>query len=196
MIWKLAQKNKAFTLVETVVTIAIFTILAMGVTTLFTHIFVDSRNKNLTLDDLDRTRLIANTFTNEIRIASVGNDGAYPITQADDTEIIFYSNYKQADGIIARFHYYLSDQTLYKGVTLPAGDPLTYQGASESIGSVQENIATTSLPIFFYYDGDYTGSSTPLVQPVNINDIKYVRIDIMGVSAGSSIRNLKENLGN
>jgi len=203
------QNNFGFTLTETIVVIAIFTLLALGVTTLFTHIFITSREKTFSLDNLDQARTIANNFTNEIRIASVGNDGAYPITQADDNEIIFYSNYKQADGIIARLHYYLAGNTLYKGTVIPSGSPLSYNLTQESIKMVQNNILNDGSPIFYYYDGDYTGSSSPLPQPVNVNQIKFIEINLdilkqatttatttFNVRAGSSVRNLKENLGN
>ena len=191
--------------------IAIFTLLSLGVTTLFTHIFISSRERLFSIDNIDHARVVATNFTNEIRIASVGNNGAYPINQADDNQIIFYSNYGQATGIIARIRYYISGNSLYKGVVVPTGSPLAYNLAGEKISAVQNNVKNAGLPIFYYYDGDFLGaaSSTPLVQPINVNQIKYVKIsfDIYNqatstatstfkVSAGSSVRNLKSNLGN
>ena len=64
-------------------------------------------------------------------------------------------------------------------------------------------------PLFSYYDGNYNGSGSPLSQPVNINVIRFVKINLtvlkdvtpnstntFTVTAGASIRNLKTNLGN
>lgn len=198
-----------FTLVETIVAVAIFTILAFGVTALFQNIFISSRNRIIAIDNVDQARLTANNFTNEIRVASIGNAGDYPINQASGTQIIFYSNYGQVPGIIARIRYYLSDSTLYKGVVIPEGNPLSYNLANEQIRNIQNNIINSGQSIFYYYDGNYNGSSSPLSEPININQIKYVSIDFnvlkqsvntststFNISAGASIRNLKINLGN
>lgn len=195
-----STKKNGFTLVETIVVISIFTILALGVTTLFSHIFINSRERLVSIDNIDQARLVANNFTNEIRVASVGNDGSYPINQAGDNQIIFYSNYGQAAGIISRIRYYSATSTLYKGVTIPTGSPLIYNLNTEKITAVQNNMISTTTPIFYYYDGNYTGSSTPLIQPINANQVKYVKINLNldkeNISAGASIRNLKTNLGN
>jgi prepilin-type N-terminal cleavage/methylation domain-containing protein len=201
--------KRGFTLVETIVVIFIFTILALGATTLFTHIFISSRDKLYSMDNIDYARMVATNFTNEIRVASVGSTGTYPLNQADNSQIIFYSNYKQSPGIVARIRYYLTGSALYKGVVIPSGSPLSYNLALEKIQKVQDNIMNTGQPLFYYYDGNYNGSSTPFTQPINVNLVKYVRINLdiftqgnttatttFNVSAGASIRNLKTNLGN
>lgn len=209
MLRKNIKKQNGFTLVETIVVIFIFTLLAMGVTTLFTHIFISSRDRVASLDNIDQARLATTKFTNEIRTASVANDGSAALTQAGDSQIIFYSDYGQTSGIMARNRYFLSTSTLYKGVTVPTGSPLSYNLGAEKIITVQNNISSSTTPIFYYYDGNYNGSSTALNQPININDVKYVKMSlnilkmternattIFNVNAGASIRNLKDNLGN
>ncbi len=173
------MNKKGFTLVETIVVIFIFTLLAIGVTTLFTHIFQSSRDDLASLETIDQVRIVTRDFTNEIREASVGMDGSYPITLAEDFQITFNSG--------SPVHYYLATSTLYK----------------ESNGktvAIQKNIKNTNDPIFYYYNGDYSGTSTPLTSPISINQIKYVKINLeitdLNVTAGASIRNLKTNLGN
>ena len=209
MIYK--KSKLGFTLIETMVSIFIFSILALGVTTLFTNIFKSSRNQLTSVNNIDSARAITSNFVNQIRIASVGNDGGYPINQASDTQIIFYSSYGQSSGILARIRYFLSGKTLKEGIIIPTGNPLAYNSAQEKIITVQSNVISTGQPIFFYYDGNYIGSSStpPLAQPVNVNLVKYVLISMnilrqvsaiststFNVSAGASIRNLKTNLGN
>lgn len=203
------KNKKGFTLIETIVVIFIFTLLATGVTTLFTHIFINSSNRLAALDNIDQARVVTSNFTNEIRTASVGNDGSGALNQAGDTQIIFYSDYGQTSGIMARNRYYVATSTLYKGVVLPSGSPLTYNLGTEKIKVLQNNISSSTAQIFYYYDGNYNGSSTPLTQPININDVKYVKINLnilklnernsttnFTVTAGAAIRNLKDNLGN
>lgn len=202
------KKESGFTLIETMVAIFIFTILALGVSSLFTNIFTNSNGRFAAISDIDQAQMVATNFTNEIRIASTGNAGDYPINQASDTQIIFYSSYKQSTGIVARIRYYLSGKTLYKGVVIPSGSPLSYNLSQEKIQDVQNDVSNGGKPIFYYYDGNYNGSSTPLVQPVNVNQVKYVIMNMnilkqpntstttFNISAGASIRNLKTNLGN
>lgn len=173
------MNKKGFTLVETIVVIFIFTLLAIGVTTLFTHIFQSSRDRLFAIDNIDQARIVTRDFTNEIRVASVGEDGSYPITLAEDFQIVFNSG--------SPIRYYLASSTLYKEV---AGKKT----------AVQNNVKNTTHPIFYYYNGDYSGTSTPLTSPISINQIKYVKINLeitdFNVTAGASIRNLKTNLGN
>lgn len=205
-------KKTGFTLTETIVVIFIFTLLAVGTTNLFTHIFINSQNRLLSLDSIDQAKIVTTNFSNEIRTASVGADGSAPVNQASDYQITFYSDYGQATGVVAKIHYYLATTTssikLYKAVTIPSGSPLAYNPSDEKILLAQSNIST-STPVFYYYDGNYNGSSTPLTQPVNINDIKFVRINLnilkqternstgtFTASAGATIRSLKDNLGN
>jgi hypothetical protein len=97
---------------------------------------------------------------------------------------------------VTKVRYYLATSTLYKEI-------------DGKTSAVQNNIVNNDGRIFYYYDGDYMGSSTPLTQPVSISQIKYVKINFdvlkqdvrnatttFNVSAGASIRNLKTNLGN
>ena len=80
--------------------------------------------------------------------------------------------------------------------------------ASEKISIVQRDLANGANPLFYYYDGDYDGTAGPLSQPVNLTQIKFVRINLMvlkqttqgslanfSLNIGSAIRSLKTNLG-
>lgn len=205
---KNANKN-GFTLVETIVVVAIFSILALGVSAIFTHVFSSSRNRLASIDVIDQARLATTNFTNEIRVASVGVDGSFPIVTADSREIVFYTNYNQENGLVSKIRYYAATSTLYKSTIVPTGSPLSYNSANEKIKTVQTDLASTTEKIFYYYDGDFDGESSPLSEPVNVNDIKFVKINLniikktsntdtssFNTSAGSSIRNLKDNLGN
>ncbi|MEJ0021476.1 MAG: hypothetical protein WDN47_02725 [Candidatus Doudnabacteria bacterium] len=74
---------------------------------------------------------------------------------------------------------------------------------------VQKDVANGANPIFYYYDGTYSGVvENPLVQPLNVTAVKLVKINLTifkkaGVgssgtyteTASGAIRNLKTNLG-
>jgi len=209
----IVYKNKnyisGFTLTETMVTIFIFTILALGASALIKNIFINTTQEQLSLDNADRSRLVAFNFTNELRSASIGVDGSYPITQASSSQIIFYSSYGNSTGLVNKIRYFISGNELKKGVIKPSGSPLIYNSSSESVKTVGIGINNGSVPLFYYYDSNYNGTSSPLSQPVNITSIRYVKINMVIfkqtsrnststfiVNTGSSIRNLKTNLGN
>jgi prepilin-type N-terminal cleavage/methylation domain-containing protein len=198
--------KKGFTLVEVIVTIFVFSLLAVGLVALISNMFTNSNKQSLLLSGSDQARKVANGFTNEMRNATTGNTGAYSIGQADNQTLVFYSNIDNAPDI-ERIRYFVQSGTLRKGVTKYSGG--TYNPANETLTLIQNDLGNGATPVFYYYDGNYDGTTeTPLTQPVNLNQIKYVKINLMiinrggqtnsrtyTVTAGAAVRNLKTNLG-
>ena len=97
---------KSFTLIETLVTIIVFT-LAMGAVSGF--IVLAYRTQSYTWQQsvaIDEARRGIDVMVKEIREALPGDDGSYPIEQADDKEFIFYSDIDK-DGDTERVRYFL-----------------------------------------------------------------------------------------
>ncbi|KKP33150.1 MAG: hypothetical protein A2312_02970 [Candidatus Staskawiczbacteria bacterium RIFOXYB2_FULL_32_9] len=202
------MKNKGFTIIELMVVIAVISILMILVANLLVSVLSGSNQQFLAMTNVDQAVSVSTKFTNDLRNATNGVDGSFPLYIADVNQIIFYSNSSGALNA-NRIRYYLSGTTLYRGVVTPTGSPLTYNLASEVVKPVQTDIANGANSIFTYFDGDYAGTGSALVQPVNINNIKYIKMnliilkksqanstDTFSVSAGGVIRNLKTNLGN
>lgn len=179
-----------------------------GITYMLKTMLASSRQQTLTIGNVDQARRVASAFTNELRNSAYGANGAYPINQASDTQIIFFSTAIKNDGTVSKVRYYTSSNTLYKGVTQPSGSPLGY-GGTETITTLLSNLSLGANPLFYYYDGNYNGNTSALTQQVNINQVKFAKInlivlrqDVTGsnatttITAGASIRNLKTNLGN
>lgn len=205
-----AKKQNGFTLLETVVTIFIFSLIMGGTTLLMQKVFLSGKQQPLALDTIDQARIVASNFTNELRNAAYGSDGSYPLGQASSSQIIIYSSYGSTNNSqVNKIRYYISGMALLKGTTAPSGSPLIYNAASETTIAVITNINNVNVPVFYYYAGDYAGTSTPLSQPVNINSVKYIAMNLIlpkqdsreatttfTLTAGGTIRNLKTNLGN
>lgn len=97
---------KSFTLIETIVTIVIFT-LAMGAASGF--ILMAYRTQSYTWQQslaISEARGGIETMVKEIREARQGDDGSYPIELAGDKEFIFYSDIDR-DGKTERVRYFL-----------------------------------------------------------------------------------------
>lgn len=97
---------RSFTLIEALVTIAIF-VLAMGAVIGF--IVMAYRTYGFTFQQSQailEARKGVETMVKEIREARVGDDGAYIIEKADDYEFIFYSDIDD-DGETERVRYFI-----------------------------------------------------------------------------------------
>jgi len=201
-----ANKNqKGFSILELVVAISIFTVLLFVAVYLFQSIFTSPKQQISAMDNIDRARIVLSGFTNEIRNAANGKDGSYPLNEASDGEIIFFTNFG-AQGSVNRIRYYIDDNILYKGIIEPAGNPPVYNVLSETVSPVLSGV---SDGFFSYYNGDYNGQTDSLLQPVNINQVKFIKMNLsvsgqtvsedgglVSVAAGATMRTLKDNLGN
>ncbi len=97
---------RSFTLIETLVTIFVFS-LAMGAVSGF--VLMAYRTQIYTWQQsmaIDEARRGIETMVKEIRKARQGDDGSYPIEKADDKEFIFYSDI-DGDGKTERVRYFL-----------------------------------------------------------------------------------------
>jgi prepilin-type N-terminal cleavage/methylation domain-containing protein len=98
--------NNGFTLVETLVTILVFTLIAgalfSGIYFLFQHYKYGWEQSRA----VEEARRGVETMTREIREAGPGDDGSYPIEKAGDSEFIFYSDIDR-DGQFERVRYFL-----------------------------------------------------------------------------------------
>lgn len=194
---------RGFTIVEVLFGVSIF-VLIMVLIALFAR---NTWNYNTFLSgglaNVDNMRLALKTISAEIRTASTAETGAYVISQATDTSFAFYSDI-DSDGLTEKVRYYLEAGKLKKGVIKPSGSPLTYNSANETISVLISGV--TSPTTWSYYDANYDGTSAPLSSPVNVSQVRLVKITVTidqdpnkaptthSFSTQVSIRNLKDNL--
>lgn len=202
---KRINQSKAFTVVETLVSIGIVVALALVISAFERDIFAlnSSLQNNLTAQ-LD-ARKVLRTAIAELRSASPSSLGAYPLAQAATSSIIFYSNI-DSDAPKERLRYFLQGTTLVRGVIQPTGVPIVYNSSSEAFDTVIRNVIATTTPIFEYFDKNFYGTTTPLIQPVDPLAVRLVRITVVidrdpnrsptliTVSTQGTLRNLKDNL--
>lgn len=104
--FRIQPKKKGFTLIETLVTIAIFT-LVLGA--IFGSAIMIYRTAGFTWEQsvaIDEARRGIETMVKEIRAARMADDGSYPIEKAEDKEFIFYSDI-DGDDKTERVRYFL-----------------------------------------------------------------------------------------
>lgn len=201
------QIQRGFTLIEVVMSVTIFSLIGVGLIVLISSIFTTNGKLSILSEDTDQGRKAVFKFMQEIRNATYANTGSYPLAEASNQQIVFYSN---VDGgaDIERIRYYISNGNLYRGVVKPTGSPYTYNLGSETSRVVQKNVGNGANPLFYYYNGSYTGTESALSAPINLTQVKLIKMDLRifnkGGSSGTNyfsttatgaIRSLKTNLG-
>lgn len=201
------QNRAGFTFVE-VILASFILLLIVGVAALFWWYTKSNFDFSLTHYRLinDATTAV-NQITNELRETRIGADGAYPLADAQDNAITFYADVDN-DNVVEKIHYFLNGQNLVKGVTDPIGNPPTYSGATEQQTYIAENVATSSSPLFLYYNGDWPGDmvNNPLILTNRQSNTRFVTCQLLiaiknasglkyfTASASAELRNLKDNL--
>lgn len=169
------KSQKGFTLIETIIVLAILSgaVLVIGIFTLNVSNFQIFLGKSLATDE--EAQQTFKIMIPEIRSIGPSNLGNYPIASASSSSFSFYSDIDN-DGIFEQVRYFLDEGVFKKGVVKPSGNPLVYSSANEKINDFVHNI--TSSNIFTYYDGDYSGTSLPMQYPINVSNIRLVKITL------------------
>jgi len=198
-------KQSGFTLVEMLVVIFIAGIVSYLVINFQINIFSLNKTSTDSMNAQTDARNTLKTMSAEIRSMSAANDGSYAISLASTSSLIFFDDIDN-DTIKERIRYFMSGSTLKKGVIEPTGSPLTYNTANEKTSTLVNDVANGSTPIFYYYDKNYDGTSAPLATPINIPQVRLIKVYVVidkdskrppapiVVTTQISIRNLKDNL--
>lgn len=116
----------------------------------------------------------------EIREARTSENGAYPLVEAGDFEIMFYADVDN-DGVVDRVRYYLEDEKLYRGLVLYDNENDIYESDSEVIRVLSDYVVNGDSPIFYYYNSNWPGDevNNPLEQNRRLLDTRLVRIVVL-----------------
>jgi hypothetical protein len=180
----------------------------MAVTSFERDTFHDNSINSAAFTNVQNAEEILRTMVTPLRSASEGSDGSYPILTAASGTLTFFSDL-YGNGVKERVRYFLSSTTMEEGIMVPTGTPLSYSNATETISYLAYNVQNqaTGADVFDYYNNTYTGTSSPLTQPVSVSAVSLVKISLILNSAPNiaqskpityttqvTLRNLKDNL--
>lgn len=194
--------TRGFTLIETVVVIAMTALIAVTLGMLIVYFY---KTNTYTLEQstaVAQARRGVEDAMRYIREASYGSDGSYPVENATASSITFYANINN-DPAVEQVTYTLQNGTLYRVVAEPTGTMPSYVGATLSTTTVATSVVNDPLtPIFRYYDN--TGTELPT--PIDVSKIASVETSVVvdtdlnrapvsfTLSGGATLRNLKTQL--
>jgi len=177
----ISRKLKGLTLIEMLMSIAIFTMGIGG----FTLLFSKTWKANSYVLESGQSSMKAsqgvNRIVDYIRRAKQADDGSYPVRSADGNELVLFSDYDK-DGATERLHFYKSGSNILMGVTNPTVTlPKTYPANDQEIINVVSDVVNESdEPIFYYYNKDYPGDdvNNPIATPVvsHLADIRLIKV--------------------
>ena len=120
-------------------------------------------------------RGLRTSFVN-LREASYGDDGSYPILSVSTSSISFFSDV-DADGTVEKIRLYVQNGTFYRGVTESTSTPPTYVGQSETSFTIATYVRnSTSSPVFRYYNEE---GSELTSNPISISSIASISTSLM-----------------
>ena len=193
-----------YTLIEMLMVLAVFSLISAAV---FAAIIWVYRTHAYLIEQayaIQDARQSVEKMARELREASYGSDGAYPLESIATNALVFYADVT-GDSRVERVRYYLQGEDLMRGVTEATGTPLSYNpSADEQVATSAAHVRNGALgsAIFTYYNA--TGT-----QITDMNDVLAVRfVDInviininpsrlpadFSVRTSASLRNLKDNL--
>lgn len=144
--------SRGFTIVESVVWVALFTAVMLAIMTSLISFYRTNRYVIDQASAVTSAQRGMDLMVRAIREISYGADGAYPIVAFGPNDFTFYTDY-DSDPYVERVRYYLSGQRVMSSTTVPTGNPMTYSGAGDvSVVSDYVRNAELGLPLFTYYD--------------------------------------------
>jgi hypothetical protein len=203
---KFCAKN-GFSLIEGIFMIAIF---ALAMTLLITFVIYIYRAYGYNFEQIaaiNEARKGIEVMVKEIRESRYGDDGSYPLEEAGNSQLIFYSDVDK-DESVERVRYFLDGANFKKGVVEPSGDPPQYILSGEIVDILSAYVRNNTVPVFTYYNGDWPVDivNNPLPTLTRLTETKlmhvFLRINVdpnrppdnFELESDVQIRNLKTNL--
>lgn len=191
---------RGFTLPEMLVVIVITTLVGVAINSMIVNFYKNNAYLIEQTKAIDSAHRGLSTSFIDLREASYGDDGSYPIQSVATSSITFFSDVDN-DGVVEKIRLYLSNGNFYRGVTESTSTPPTYAGQKEATTTIANYVRNaSSTPIFRYYDsGGFLLSSTtiPIASIASIStslmvDLNPLRApDILTLQETATLRNIR-----
>lgn len=175
---KSMRNLRGLSLVETLVVVALFTIVMGAVTQ---SIFSFYRLNGYTIAQsyqVSHARQGMEQLVRDVREMTYADDGTFPLVDVEEYRVSFFSDIDRDDSV-EYVEYVLGTTTLVKRIFNATGSPLTYNtsGSPDQSVAVSEYVQNDiqNVPMFVYYDengNEATATTT-------VTDIRYVQVTII-----------------
>ncbi len=168
--------NKAFSAMETVVYIGIFSLVLGAVSTLILNVYRMHYFSLTQSDAISNTRKALSIMLSAIREASFADNGAYPVEKMAPNEFIFYSDIDN-DLKVERVRLFVDNHYLKMGVINSSGIPASYNLDNEKFKTIAQGVRNSDFAVdLFTYKN---ASSSAITDLNNILDLRVVDLRIL-----------------
>ncbi|MBU1730646.1 type II secretion system GspH family protein [Patescibacteria group bacterium] len=174
------QPNNGFTLVETLVVIAVFGVVIGMVTSGIVFFYKTNSYVLEQATAINDAQAGIEHTAQDIREATYSDQGTYPINQISGTSLYFYSDIDK-DNSVERVKFYLDtdNTTFLKEITKSGGNPLSYDGpfSTTTVKIISKHTRNDALSenIFTYYNN----SGAKITDYNKILDVAFVMIKLI-----------------
>lgn len=173
-----ARLLTGFTIPEVLISIAVVSLVAFAIVLFQRDLFSINESLSEALRTEQQTGPVLKTMVQELRMASQSSSGGYALASLSSTTLTMYTNV-DSDSLKERLRYFREGDTLKMGYIKPTGNPPVYNDADEKIKPMVRFLAATSTPLFSYYDEGYTGTTSPMVEPIDTPRVRLVKITLV-----------------
>lgn len=169
------QRQRGFTFVETIIVIAVFTVLSLAVMNAIATFYQFNAYSIAQSAEVEDARRGVELMVRDIREMTFADDGSFPLISKDEYEIAFYSDIDRDDSV-ELVEYVLTDTVLEKNVYNAVDAVYDTSSPDETYlisDYVQNGLETT--PIFNYYNA--SGVEMSASDPVT--DARYVEMNVI-----------------
>jgi prepilin-type N-terminal cleavage/methylation domain-containing protein len=191
--------QRGFTMIETIITIAVFAIIIITLTTSVIYFY---RANSYSLEQsfaIESGQDGVGRITQDLREMTYSDVGSYPIVSIKPNEITFYANIDTDPGI-EKVHYYLLNEILYRDTSNATSSPLKYPDTPDVTATVARYVRNVERgeSIFTYFATD--GSEVTDLD--RIADVHFVRLNLIvnvsperlpnefGIRSSAALRNI------
>jgi hypothetical protein len=192
------------TLVETIMAVAIFTILILAIFSTTTVLYQQNAYTIGQVNEVNNARRGVVEWRQDVREITTAEDGTFAVAVIEPHRFGYYAD-TMGDSVVEYIEYELIGTTLEKRVYIPTGTPLTYDTTnpdetnilSEYVQNLGQGTST-----FMYYDnaGNRLSVADPLLSMTYVTMQLIVNIDPVRnpgefmLRSSVAPRNLKNNL--
>jgi prepilin-type N-terminal cleavage/methylation domain-containing protein len=166
---------RGLSFIEMLVTLAVFSLIMVSIVNSVLFFYRANTSSLEQGYQVESARRGTEVFVRDVREATYGDDGAYPMQTMASSTVIFYTN-ADSDTAIERVKYSLSGTSLYRNIVQPSGTPPAYTGGgvTTTVSSYVRNFDENSS-LFKYYNA----SSTEVTNSQYINTVVSVTINLV-----------------
>ncbi len=170
------KNNSAFTSLETLVYIAVFSMIMGAALWLIFNFYKTQNAINAQIKASSELRKIAQTMMQDLRETSYSDAGAYPIEEMAENSITFYSDVDN-DSKIEKVSYFLDGSRLIRQITKSSGVPAVYDPANAQNYILGETIQNAALGtrLFRYFDAQ----GNEIADLTQVLDLRFVKITLV-----------------